>query len=104
MKKCPRCKRTYDASWDVCLYCREELAPAEEIAGEYYLGDLVSPRDRFLIVMYSLLLILMTPLLILLIYITYFSNLELGFRKSEEGQLRQAIYFEEEEEKKKADK
>jgi hypothetical protein len=104
MKKCPGCKRTYDDTWKVCLYCNERLASSEEIAGEFYLGDIESPRDKFLIIVYSILLIIMTPLLILLIYLTYFSDMDLGFRKSEGTQLEQAIYFDEEEEKDKEDK
>ena len=74
------------------------------MAGEHYLGDLESPRNRFLIVVYSVLLILITPLLILILYLTYFSDMGLGFRKSEDKQLGQAIYFEEEEERDKKEK
>ncbi|MGB2601731.1 MAG: hypothetical protein WBD00_00070 [Candidatus Omnitrophota bacterium] len=104
MKKCPGCKRTYDDTWKVCLYCNKRLASSEEIAGEFYLGDIGSPRDKFLIVVYSIILIIMTPLLILLVYLTYFSDMDLGFRKSEDTQLQQAIYFDEEEEKDKEGK
>jgi hypothetical protein len=98
MKKCPKCKRTYNDSWQVCLYDKEDLKSADEVAGEFYLGDLGSPRNKFLIVTYSILLILLMPLLMLMIYLTYFSSMEFGFRKSEGKQLEQAIVFEEEEE------
>ncbi|NQT23137.1 MAG: hypothetical protein HQ579_06855 [Candidatus Omnitrophica bacterium] len=29
MKKCPKCQKTYDDSWKVCLSCREKLVSAE---------------------------------------------------------------------------
>ena len=34
MKKCPKCGKTYDNSWEVCLSCSEKLVASEEISPE----------------------------------------------------------------------
>ena len=35
MKKCPKCGKTYDDTWKVCLHCRQGLVPhsGEESGG-----------------------------------------------------------------------
>lgn len=99
MKECPECGRSYDDSWRVCLFCGERLVKTREQVG----GELSIERDKFpgnklLIVVFSVFLMLLTPVVIFVLYAAYFQALDSVADRHEKKQLQKTIVFDEEEE------
>ena len=90
-EQCPECKKENKPSWNVCLFCGEEKQDSWPRF----------PQRKLLIVSFSVFLMILTPLLVAMIYMTYFGEMEWGFRRNESAQLSQAIPFEDKDEEDK---
>ena len=99
MKECPVCKRTYDDSWEVCLFCEDELKSVSDLAqGEQEGSGLEHfSGSKFSIIVFTLFLMFLTPLLLVGLYIGYYRALEIGVEKHEQQQLEDAVVFDEDE-------
>ena len=95
--QCPKCKRTYDRSWRVCLFCSVPLEEYREDA-ETGSGFEHFPGSKSEIVVFSVILMLLAPLMIAILYLSYLQALDLGYIKHKIQQLKEAIVFEEEKE------
>ena len=96
MKECPGCKRTYDDSWRVCLVCETDLHEGGEPVSEDGLGFDQFPGNKFLIVVFSLFLMMLAPVLIIVAYLTYFQAFDVGSKQYKDRQLKEAVVFEKE--------
>lgn len=104
MKECPSCKKRHDDSWSVCLLCGtgfDREGPEEE---SLPFGLKRFPSKKTLIVVFSLLLILIIPLILLSVYIAVFTDIGLGLRRVEDRQAGEAIISEEKERKEAEEK
>ncbi|MDP8298739.1 MAG: hypothetical protein P9L88_02375 [Candidatus Tantalella remota] len=95
MLQCPKCGNTFDHSWHICLYCNAKLRKA--VDADEGTGYEKFPGNKFLIVVYSLLLMLLGPVMIIVLYMTYIRALDVEFIKHSGRQSGQAVYFEDEE-------
>ena len=78
MKKCSNCGRVYDSSWRVCLYCRAPLENiGDDVQEEEDLGWGIFSGNKFSIVFFSILLMAIAPILIFVVYLSYFQALDL---------------------------
>jgi len=82
----------------VCLFCAEPLGEFDE-AAEKDNGFDQFPGTKAEIVFFSILIMLLTPMMIALLYLSYLQALDMGFIKHKLQQLKEAVVFEE-----KADK
>ncbi len=96
MKRCAKCNRTYDDSWRVCLYCETGLEAVDEavLAKEGY-GWEQFPGNRFTIVVFTVFMMLFAPVMIFILYLTYFKSLGIEQTRYESRQLRESVTFEE---------
>ena len=102
MKKCLDCGRVYDDSWRVCLYCRVGLKDiGEDVQEDEDLGWGVFSGNKFAIVFFSILLMAIAPILVFVVYLSYFQALDLDDLGFQGRQLKEAIVFDEKDAKKK---
>jgi len=95
--QCPMCKRTYDRSWRVCLFCSVPLEDYDE-SSEKDTGFEHFPGTRSEIVAFSVIIMVLTPIMIALLYLSYLEVLDMGYIRHKIQQLKEAVVFHEEEE------
>jgi len=94
MRKCPKCGKTFDRSWKMCLYCDVELETVEKLPpGEETTGWEELPGSKLEIVSFGMFFIVLIPLMLAVMYFAYFYFMRTQAVEHEKREIKESVIF-----------